>query len=211
MKTEIIEIHPCNPQNRTVNYVVKKIISGAVIIFPTDSGFSIGSNIRNKKAVESIRKIRNLSKDHDFTLMINSISQIGKFAKLDNDAFRVLKRVLPGPYTFILEARKIISSMLVHPKKKTIGIRISNNLILEAILRELDDPIMCVSLIIKGYDFFNTDDILKVCNNKVDIVIKSEFCPPDPTTVIDLSKKPYELRRLGAGDINFFNEVSNEN
>ena len=207
MKTEIIEIHPHNPQNRTVDYVVKKIISGAIIIFPTDSGFSIGSNIHNKKAIESIRKIRNLSKGHDFTLMINSISQIGKFAKLDNDAFRVLKRVLPGPYTFILEARKNISSMLVHPKKKTIGIRIPNNLILEAILRELDEPIMCVSLIIEGYNFFNTDDILKVCNNRVDIVIRSEFCPPDPTTVIDLSKKPYELRRIGAGDIDFFYEV----
>jgi len=211
MKTEIIEIHPHNPQNRTVDYVVKKIISGAIIIFPTDSGFSIGSNIHNKKAIESIRKIRNLSKGHDFTLLISSISQIGKFAKLDNDAFRLLKRVLPGPYTFILEAKKNVSSMLIHPKKKTIGIRIPNNLILEAILRKLDEPIMCVSLIIEGCEFFNTDDILKVCNNRVDVVIGSEFCPPDPTTVIDLSKIPYAIRRIGAGDINFFNEVSNEN
>src|SRR6056300_621884 len=118
MKAEIIRLHPEDPQKRLINHIVKKINAGGVIVFPTDSGFSIGSALNNKPGVEIIRKIRNLSKRHDFTLMLSSVSQIGEFAKIDNDAFRLIKRVFPGPYTFIFEATKNIPNRLAHKKKK---------------------------------------------------------------------------------------------
>ena len=126
MNTEVIKIHPDNPQPRLVNYVAKKISAGAIFVFPTDSGFSIGCALENKSGVERIRRIRNVSKRHDFTLMLNSLSQIGEFAKVDNDVFRILKRTLPGQFTFILEATREVPNRLIHPKKKTIGVRVPN-------------------------------------------------------------------------------------
>jgi len=200
MKTEVINIHPDNPQSRFIKYVAGKITSGAIFVFPTDSGFSIGSALENKSGVEKVRRIRNLSKRHDFTLMLHSLSQIGEFAKLDNDAFRVLKRTLPGQYTYILEATREVPNRLVHPKKKTIGVRIPNKSLIKNLIEELGEPIMCVSLIIDGVEFVNTQDVIDRLHNKVDIVIDSGFCLPTPTTVIDFTRNPYEIVRYGAGD-----------
>ena len=200
MKTEILSLHPQDPQIRLINHIVQKINAGGVIVFPTDSGFSIGSALNNKPGVEIIRKIRNLSKRHDFTLMLSSVSQIGEFAKIDNDAFRLIKRVFPGPYTFIFEATKNIPNRLAHKKKKTIGIRVSSHSFVQKLIHVLGEPIMSVSLIIKGYEFINTNDVIDVLQNKVDLIIESGFCPPNPTTVIDCTKKPYEIIRKGAGD-----------
>jgi len=200
MKTEVINIHPDNPQPRFIKYVAGKITSGAIFVFPTDSGFSIGSALENKSGVEKVRRIRNLSKRHDFTLMLHSLSQIGEFAKLDNDAFRVLKRTLPGQFTYILEATREVPNRLVHPKKKTIGVRIPNKSLIKNLIEELGEPIMCVSLIIDGVEFVNTQDVIDRLHNKVDIVIDSGFCLPTPTTVIDFTRNPYEIVRYGAGD-----------
>ena len=200
MKTEVINIHPDNPQSRFIKYVAGKITSGAIFVFPTDSGFSIGSALENKSGVEKVRRIRNLSKRHDFTLMLHSLSQIGEFAKLDNDAFRVLKRTLPGQFTYILEATREVPNRLVHPKKKTIGVRIPNKSLIKNLIEELGEPIMCVSLIIDGVEFVNTQDVIDRLHNKVDIVIDSGFCLPTPTTVIDFTRNPYEIVRYGAGD-----------
>ena len=200
MKTEVINIHPDNPQSRLIKYVAGKITSGAIFVFPTDSGFSIGSALENKSGVEKVRRIRNLSKRHDFTLMLHSLSQIGEFAKLDNDAFRVLKRTLPGQFTYILEATREVPNRLVHPKKKTIGVRIPNKPLIKNLIEELGEPIMCVSLIIDGVEFVNTQDVIDRLHNKVDIVIDSGFCLPAPTTVIDFTRNPYEIVRYGAGD-----------
>jgi len=200
MKTEVINIHPDNPQPRFIKYVAGKITSGAIFVFPTDSGFSIGSALENKSGVEKVRRIRNLSKRHDFTLMLHSLSQIGEFAKLDNDAFRVLKRTLPGQFTYILEATREVPNRLVHPKKKTIGVRIPNKSLIKNLIEELGEPIMCVSLIIDGVEFVNTQDVIDRLHNKVDIVIDSGFCLSTPTTVIDFTRNPYEIVRYGAGD-----------
>ena len=200
MKTEILSLHPEDPQIRLINHIVKKINAGGVIVFPTESGFSIGSALNNKPGVEIIRKLRNLSKSHDFTLILSSVSQIGEFAKIDNDAFRLIKRVFPGPYTFIFEATKNIPNRLVHKKKKTIGIRVSSHSFVQKLIHALGEPIMSVSLIIKGHEFINTNDVINVLQNKVDLIIESGFCPPNPTTVIDCTKKPYEIIRKGAGD-----------
>ena len=200
MKTEVVNIHPDNPQPRFIKYVAGKITSGAIFVLPTDSGFSIGSALENKSGVEKIRRIRNLSKRHDFTLMLQSLSQIGEFAKVDNDAFRILKRTLPGQFTFILEATREVPNRLVHPKKKTIGIRVPNKPLIKNLIEELGEPIICVSLIIDGVEFVNTHDVIDKLQNQIDIVIDSGFCLPTPTTVIDFTRNPYEIVRYGAGD-----------
>jgi len=200
MKAEIISIHPDNPQIRLIKHIAGKIRSGAIIVFPTDSGFSIGSALDNKNGVERIRSIRNLSKNHDFTLMLNSLSQIGEFAKLDKDAFRFMKRTNSGQFTFILEATRIVPNRLSHPKKKTIGVRIPNNDFIQNLIAELGAPIMSVSLIIEGYEFLTTQDVIDKLQNRVDIIIDSGYCLPTPTTVIDFTKNPYEVVRKGAGD-----------
>jgi len=200
MKAEIISIHPDNPQIRLIKHIAGKILSGAIIVFPTDSGFSIGSALDNKTGVERIRSIRKLSKNHDFTLMLNSLSQIGEFAKLDNDAFRLIKRIHSGYFTFILEATRIVPNRLAHPKKKTIGVRIPDNVFIQNLIAELGAPIMSVSLIIEGHDFFNTQDVIDKLQNRVDVIVDSGYCLPAPTTVIDFTKNPYEVLREGAGD-----------
>jgi len=200
MKAEIISIHPENPQMRLIKYIAGKILSGAIIVFPTDSGFSIGSALNNKTGVDRIRSIRNLSKNHDFTLMLNSLSQIGEFAKLDNDAFRFIKRTDPGQFTFILEATRIVPNRLAHPKKKTIGVRITDKNFIQNLIAELGSPIMSVSLIIEGHEFLSTQDVVDKLQNRVDIIVDSGYCLPTPTTVIDFTKNPYEVLREGAGD-----------
>jgi len=200
MKAEIFSIHRDNPQKRLIKIIAGKILSGAIIVFPTDSGFSIGSALENKTGVERIRSIRNLSKNHDFTLMLNSLSQIGEFAKLDNDAFRFIKRIIPGKFTFILEATRIVPNRLVHPKKKTIGVRVPDNDFIQNLIVELGAPIMSVSLIIKGYEFLSTQDVVDKLQKKVDIIVDSGYCLPIPTSVIDFTKSPYDVLRKGAGD-----------
>ena len=200
MKAEIISIHPDNPQIRLIKHIAGKILSGAIIVFPTDSGFSIGSALDNETGVERIRSIRKLSKNHDFTLMLNSLSQIGEFAKLDNDAFRLIKRIHSGYFTFILEATRIVPNRLAHPKKKTIGVRIPDNVFIQNLIAELGAPIMSVSLIIEGHDFFNTQDVIDKLQNRVDVIVDSGYCLTAPSTVIDFTKNPYEVLREGAGD-----------
>ena len=200
MKAEIISVHPDNPQIRLIKYIVSKILSGAIIVFPTGSGFSIGSALDNKTGVERIRSIRNLSKHHDFTLMLNSLSHIGEFAKLDNDAFRFIKRTLPGQFTFILKATRIVPNRLAHPKKKTIGVRVADKPFIRDLIAELGEPIMSASLIIEGHKFSSTQDVIDKLKAKVDVIIDSGYSLPTPTTVIDFTKTPYEVVREGAGD-----------
>jgi len=200
MKAEIISIHPDNPQKRLIKHIAGKILSGSIIVFPTNSGFSIGSALENKTGVERIRSIRNLSKSHDFTLMLNSLSQIGEFAKLDNDAFRLIKRTHTDKFTFILEATRIVPNRLVHPKKKTIGVRIPDKHLIRDLIAELGEPIMSVSLIIDGHEFSSTQDVIDKLRAKVDVIIDSGYCLPTPTTVIDFTKNPYEVLRKGSGD-----------
>ena len=200
MSTELFTIHSANPQKRMMSLIAKKIRDGAVITFPTESGYSIGTALENKKGVEKIRKLRKLSKRHDFTLLIDSFANIGEFAKLENNAFRLMKRVTPGPYTFILEATKQVPNRLVHPKKKTIGIRSSPNIFVQNLLLELSEPLMSVSLIVDNFEIYSGQDVFNLLKNQVDIVIDSGNCPSKPTTVLDFTKNPYELIREGTGD-----------
>jgi len=197
---KLFEIHPQNPQQRLVKQVVDELHKGGVIVYPTDSGYALGTALGNKNGLERIRNIRNLSKRHDFTLMMRDLSHIGEYAKLDNNAFRLLKKILPGAYTFILEGTRDVPKRLLHEKKKTIGLRISQHGVVQALLEELDEPLMSVSLILEGYEFYDIDDVRDAIESRVDVIIDDGYCPPEPTTVIDLSGDGVEIIRQGAGD-----------
>jgi len=200
---QLLTIHPQNPQTRLIKQVVDVLNRGGVIAYPTDSGYALGTVLGNKEGLERIKTIRNLSKHHDFTLMMRDLSHIGEYAKLDNNAFRLLKKVLPGAYTFILQGTQDVPKRLLHPKKKTIGLRISTHKVVQAILEALDDPLMSVSLILEGVDFYDIDDVRDALDKQVDVIVDDGYCPPEPTTVIDLSAGKVDIIRQGAGDTSF--------
>ena len=197
---KLLEIHPKNPQQRLIKQVVGELQNNAVIVYPTDSGYALATALGNKNGLERIRRIRNLSKRHDFTLMMRDLSHIGEYAKLDNNAFRLLKKILPGAYTFILEGTRDVPNRLLHPKKKTIGLRISSHGVVQALLASLDEPLMSVSLIIEGHEFYDIDDVRSAIEKLVDVIIDGGYCPPEPTTVINLSASEIDIVRRGAGD-----------
>ncbi len=197
---KLVAIHPQNPQQRLIQQVVDVLQSGGVIAYPTDSGYALGTALGNKNGLERIRQIRSLSKRHDFTLMMRDLAHIGEYAKLDNNAFRLLKKILPGAYTFILEAARNVPKRLLHEKKKTIGVRISAHGVVQALLTTLDEPLMSVSLILTGHEFYEIDDVRGALDNQVDLIIDDGYCPPEPTTVIDLSSGNAQIIRRGAGD-----------
>ena len=197
---KLFEIHPQDPQHRLVKQVVDELHKGSVIVYPTDSGYALGTALGNKTGLERIRQIRHLSKRHDFTLMMRDLAHIGEYAKLDNNAFRLLKKILPGAYTFILEGTRDVPKRLLHEKKKTIGLRISDHGVVQALLDELNEPMMSVSLILEGHEFYDIDDVRDAVESRVDVIIDDGYCPPEPTTVIDLSGDGVEIIRHGAGD-----------
>ena len=199
----VLNIHPHNPQSRLIKQVIDVLDRGGVIAYPTDSGYALGCALGNKSAMERIIRIRQLKKHHHFTLMLKDLSHVGEYAKLNNSGFRLMKKILPGPYTFILEGAKDIPNRLLNGNRKTIGIRVSSNAIVQAILEDIVEPIMSVSLIIKGYEFYNCNDVKAVLNGSIDLVIDAGHCPPEPTTVIDISGDEVLILREGAGSLEF--------
>ena len=197
----ILDIHPKNPQMRLINKVTETIEKGGVIAYPTDSGYALGCALGNKTAMERIVKIRKLKRHHHFTLMLKDLSHVGEYAKLNNSGFRLLKKILPGAYTFILEGAKDIPNRLLNGNRKTIGVRVSSNIIVQAILGGLDDPLMSVSLIIQGYEFYNGNDVKTVLSNSIDLIIDAGHCPPEPTSVIDISEDEILILREGAASL----------
>ena len=199
----VLNIHPENPQSRLIKQVIDVLDRGGIIAYPTDSGYALGCALGNKSAMERIIRIRQLKKHHHFTLMLKDLSHVGEYAKLNNSGFRLMKKILPGPYTFILEGAKDIPNRLLNGNRKTIGIRVSSNAIVQAILEDIVEPIMSVSLIIKGYEFYNCNDVKAVLNGSIDLVIDAGHCPPEPTTVIDISEDEVLILREGAGSLEF--------
>ena len=199
----VLNIHPENPQSRLIKQVIDVLDRGGIIAYPTDSGYALGCTLGNKSAMERIIRIRQLKKHHHFTLMLKDLSHVGEYAKLKNSGFRLMKKILPGPYTFILEGAKDIPNRLLNGNRKTIGIRVSSNVIVQAILEDILEPIMSVSLIIKGYEFYNSNDVKAVLNGSIDLVIDAGHCPPEPTTVIDISGDEVLILRDGAGSLEF--------
>ncbi|MBO0895446.1 MULTISPECIES: L-threonylcarbamoyladenylate synthase [Arthrobacter] len=196
------DIHPENPQQRTIGQVVAILRSGGLIAYPTDSCYAFGAQLSNKDALDRIRSIRNLNDKHHFTLMCHDFAQLGQFVKMDNDIFRSIKAVTPGSYTFILPAVKEVPRWLSQPKKKTVGVRIPDNKVVLALLEELGEPLISSTLLLPGEEDPLTEgwEIKERLDHQVDAVLDAGFCPPELTTVIDFSSGEPEIVRYGTGD-----------
>ncbi|MGB1310791.1 MAG: L-threonylcarbamoyladenylate synthase [Leucothrix sp.] len=203
--SEYYYIHPDNPQKRLIAQAVEIIHKGGVVVYPTDSSYAIGCHLGNKQAAERIRRIRQLDKRHNFTLMCRDLSEISQYSKVDNINYRLLKSQTPGPYTFILPATGEVPRRLQNPKRKTIGLRIPDNLIVMALLEELQAPLMSCTLILPDDEFPMTDpqQIQLQLENHVDLIIDGGYSGHQATTVIDLTDDQPEVLREGKGEINW--------
>lgn len=199
-------IHPENPQARLIQQAVKIIQEGGVIIYPTDSAYALGCHLDDKAANERIRRIRQLDKHHHFTLICCDLSQLSTYSRVDNPDFRLLKAHTPGPYTFILEATKEVPRRLVHPRRRTIGLRVPEHPITQALLSALGEPLMSVTLILPGqiYPLTEMEDIIEAFDHQVDLIIDGGACSIEPTSVIDLTQSPPQIVRAGKGDVKDF-------
>lgn len=203
---QFFQIHPENPQHRLIVQATDIIRKGGVVVYPTDSAYALGCHIGDKDALERIRSLRKLDKNHNFTLMCRDLSELATYARVDNQVFRLLKNHTPGAYTFILEATAEVPRRLLHPKRKTIGLRVPDNPIALALLQELGEPLMSSSLLMPGEEYPMTDpyDIRDSLEHFVDLVIDGGYCGLEPTTVIDLTADAPELIRQGKGDFSAF-------
>ena len=199
--SQFFQIHPVNPQARLIRRAVEIVRDGGVIAYPTDSGYALGCHIGDKDAMERIRALRVLDSKHNFTLMCRDLSEIATYAKIENSAYRLLKAHTPAPYTFILEATREVPRRLQHPRRKTIGIRVPDNAITQALLAELGEPLMSSTLILPGQDMPMTDaeEIRDTLGNRLDLVIDGGYCGIEPTTVVDLVAGVPDILRVGKG------------
>ncbi|MBV1930866.1 MAG: threonylcarbamoyl-AMP synthase [Porticoccaceae bacterium] len=203
---QTLYIHPENPQARLINQAVDIITGGGVVVYPTDSAYAIGCHLGDKAALDRIRQIRHLDKHHNFTLVCRDLSELAAYARVNNQVFRRLKANTPGAYTFILEATSEVPRRLMHPKRKTIGLRVPGNPIAQALLEALGEPLMSITLIMPDDEYPLTDpqDIRDLLDKRVDLIVDGGFCGLEPTTIIDLTKDSPELIREGMGDLSAF-------
>ena len=199
---QFFQIHPDNPQARLIRQAVDIVQKGGVIIYPTDSSYAIGCHIGDKAALDRIRRIRRLDDKHNFTLVCRDLSEISQYTKLDNQQYRLIKKLTPGPYTFILKATKQVPKRLMHPKRKTIGLRIPDNRIALALLEDLGEPILSSTLIMPDDDMPLMDpyDMKDLLEHQVDLIIDGGYCGYDPTTVIVMEDDEPWIARHGKGD-----------
>lgn len=202
----ILHIHPDNPQLRLIRQAVDVLNKSGVIVYPTDSAYALGCMLGDVHALETIRKIRDLDKNHNFTLVCRDLSEIATYAVVDNSTYRLLKAHTPGPYTFILPASREVPRRLQHPKRKTIGIRVPDNKITQLLLQELGQPLMSVTLILPGNELplANPEDFPENLAKQVDLIIDGGFCGIEPTTVIDFVDGAPKVARHGKGDATDF-------
>ena len=195
-------IHPDNPQERLIKEAVKIIHQGGVVVFPTDSAYAIGCHLADKQALDRIRTLRHLDETHYFTLICRDLSELGTYSIVDNAAFRLIKANTPGPYTFILPASREVPKRLLHPKRKTIGLRVPKSKITLALLEELKEPLMSVTLIAPDREspFEDAQDIFTHLGRQVDVIIDGGICYADPTTVVELGEGAPNILRYGKGD-----------
>jgi tRNA threonylcarbamoyl adenosine modification protein (Sua5/YciO/YrdC/YwlC family) len=196
-----VDVHPRNPQRRAIGQVVDLLRDGGLIAYPTDSCFALGCALGNREGIERIKGIRHLDDRHHFTLVCRDFAQLGQFVQVSNPVFRAVKAATPGQYTFILPATKEVPRRLLHPKKKTVGVRIPEHPVVEALLDELAEPLLSSTLLLPDAEEPMTQgwDIKERLDHEVDAVVDSGECGTEPTTVVDLSGEEPELVRQGAG------------
>ncbi|WP_030340535.1 L-threonylcarbamoyladenylate synthase [Streptomyces sp. NRRL S-1022] len=200
------DVHPDNPQPRSIGQVADAVRSGALIAYPTDSCYALGCRLGSRDGMDRIRSIRRLDDRHHFTLICRDFAQLGQFVRVDNDVFRAVKASTPGSYTFILPATREVPRMLQHPKKKTVGVRIPDHVVTQALLEELGEPLVSSTLLLPDEEEPLTQgwEIKDRLDHVVDAVVDSGECGTEPTTVVDFSGGEAEIVRRGAGDTDRF-------
>jgi tRNA threonylcarbamoyl adenosine modification protein (Sua5/YciO/YrdC/YwlC family) len=196
------DVHPENPQPRSISQVAKIVEDGGLIVYPTDSGFALGCQLGNKEGLERIRQIRELDRHHHFTVVCSEFAQLGQFVELSNREFRAIKSVIPGPYTFILPATREVPRVMVHERKRTIGVRVPDHVTCHVLLDELGEPLVSSSLILPGEEEPMMDGwtVMEEIGHLVDAVLDSGDCGTGPTTVVNFTGDEIEIERYGAGD-----------
>jgi tRNA threonylcarbamoyl adenosine modification protein (Sua5/YciO/YrdC/YwlC family) len=204
--SQFFHIHPENPQLRLIKQAVQIVHSGGIVALPTDSCYALVCHLDDKSAVENLRRIRGVDDKHHLTLLCRDLSEIAQYAKVDNRQYRMLKAATPGPYTFILEATKEVPRRLSHPSRKTIGLRVPENVIAHALLEELGQPLLGTTLILPGESdaLTDPDEINDRLGKQIELVIDGGACSLEPTTVIDLTDDEPQLVRQGRGDASVF-------
>jgi len=203
---QYFQIHPRNPELRLLRQAVEILHAGGVIAYPTDSSYAIGCHLGDKSALDRIRQVRRLTTDHNFTLVARDLSEISTYAKVDNEKYRLIKAATPGPYTFILPATRQLPRRLQHPRRKTIGLRIPDSVIVQDLLAQLGEPILSSTLILPGETLPMSDpvEIREALEQTVDLVIDGGFCGLEPTTVIEWIGATPVVVRNGRGDASMF-------
>jgi tRNA threonylcarbamoyl adenosine modification protein (Sua5/YciO/YrdC/YwlC family) len=196
------DVHAENPQQRVIRSVAEDVRSGALVAYPTDSCYALGCRLGDRDGMNRIRSIRELDDRHHFTLVCQDFAQLGQLVHLDNDVFRAIKAATPGSYTFILPATREVPRQMQHPKKKTVGVRIPDHVVTQALLAELGEPLMSSTLLLPGEEEPLTQgwEIKERLDHVVDAVVDSGDCGTEPTTVIDFSDGEVTVVRRGAGD-----------
>lgn len=197
-----VDVHPDNPQRRVITQVVEALRDDALIAYPTDSGYALGCRTGNRDGRDRILRIRGLDERHHFTLVCRDFAQLGQLVRVDNAAFRAIKAATPGPYTFILPGMPDVPRRLLHPKKRTVGVRIPDHAVVRALLDALGEPLLSSSLILPGETEPRTLgwDVKEELDHQVDVVVEAGETPAEPTTVVDWSEGSPEVLRRGAGD-----------
>lgn len=199
---QFFSLHPEQPQPRLVRQAAEIIRTGGLVVLPTDSAYALVCSTGDASLLDRIRKIRGVDDRHHFTLMCRDLSEIGTYARVDNSQYRLLKATTPGPYTFILEGTKELPRRLLHPKRKTIGLRVPEHAVVLALLAELEGPLLTSTLLLPGEELPLTDpeEIRDRVGKQVDLIVDGGFCGYEPTTVVDLQGDVPEVVRRGKGD-----------
>lgn len=200
---QYFSLHPEQPQARLVRQAAEIIRSGGLVAFPTDSAYALGGHTGDAGLLERIRRIRGVDERHHFTLLCRDLSEIATYARVDNSQYRLLKATTPGPYTFILEGTRELPRRVLHPKRKTIGLRVPEHAVVAALLAELNEPLLSSTLLLPSEDLPLTDaeEIRDRLEKQVDLVIEAGYCGPEATSVIDLTSGAPVLVRAGRGDL----------
>ncbi len=208
--TDHLIVHPHNPQPRLIRLAAERLREGAVIAYPTDSSYALGCHIGDKAAMERIARIRGFTRRHHFTLVCRDLSEIATYARVDNPTYRLLKSLTPGPYTFVLRATREVPRRLQDEKRRTIGLRVPDHRIVQALLTEFDEPLMSVTLLLPGEDYPVSD--VEAARSQlaphVDLIVDGGHCGLEPTTVLDLSQGAPRLLRQGKGAVDWLESTS---
>ncbi len=204
--TQFFHIHPENPQHRLLRQAAQMIDSGGIVALPTDSSYALVCHLDDKAAVDRLRRLRDIDEKHHLTLLCRDLSDIATYARVDNKQYRLLKAATPGPYTFILEATREVPRRLSHPSRKTIGLRVPEHAIAQALLAELGQPLLGTTLILPGSDdpLNDPEEIRDALQKRVELVIDGGGCSLLPTTVVDLTGDAPVVLREGRGDVSLF-------